>query len=354
MKNVFTIILIFIIFLLTACSENNSTEPAKNNDKALPQALHTDGRWIRNEDNEIVILRGVNIASLEWTAGGDHMIESTLWTIEEWNCNVLRIPLAQDRWYGYAPEQSDDGSAYRELVDLLIQTASERKTYIWLDLHWNNANVWGAYIGQHKMPDTNSVDFWQDVANLYANHPAVMFGLYNEPHDITWEIWRNGGTVEENYDRNGTSIELTYEAAGHQELVDAIREQGADNIIIAGGLDWGFDLQGIANGYALDGENIVYDTHPYPWKPEPWDKYFGNVGLVYPIIVGEWGGTKEEGHQPYGVRLADYMRRNHFSWTAWCFHPSAGPQLIKNWDYDPTWFGQLVMQELAEPVSVEE
>ena len=27
-------------------------------------------------------------------------------------------------------------------------------------------------------------------------------------------------------------------------------------------------------------------------------------------------------------------------------------QLIQNWDYDPTWFGQLVMRELEQPVEL--
>jgi aryl-phospho-beta-D-glucosidase BglC (GH1 family) len=50
-----------------------------------------------------------------------------------------------------------------------------------LDLHWSDAGEWGKQIGQHVMPDQNSVAFWNDVATTYKNHPAVIFDLYNEP-----------------------------------------------------------------------------------------------------------------------------------------------------------------------------
>jgi hypothetical protein len=36
-------------------------------------------------------------------------------------------------------------------------------------------------------------------------------------------------------------------------------------------------------------------------------------------------------------------------WTAWDFHPAAGPTLIKNWQYEPTAFGQFVKDILAQP-----
>ena len=85
------------------------------------------------------------------------------------------------------------------------------------------------------------------------------------------------------------------------------------------------------------------------------DGKWGNVGKQFPLIVGEWGLNKEEaGHQQYGIDLCNYMHRNKFSWTAWCLHPSAGPQLIRDWNYNPTWFGELTMRELERPVTFDE
>jgi endoglucanase len=346
-KHNITCNLVFIVLLGTAvspgCKEEQSTEP-----QVRMPSLHTEGRWIVSSEGDTMILRGVNIPSLEWKASGDNMPQSLRHAIDIWKCNFLRIPLSQDRWFGHAPEQSDGGVAYQNLVRELVRIAEMRKAYLWLELHWSNGNQWGNYIGQHVMPDSNSLIFWQDLAAKFKNHPAVVFGLYNEPYNVSWDIWRDGGELTEYYNRNNEDTYITYYAVGHQQLYDEIRALGANNIIIAAGLDWGFDLRGILEGYALEGENIAYDTHPYPWKNRDWPEYWADAGELYPVIVGEWGGGVAD--MAYFSSLTQFLRLNKFCWCAWCFHPSAGPQLLEDWQYNPTPFGEIVMRELAEPV----
>ena len=47
------------------------------------------------------------------------------------------------------------------------------------------------------MPDSGTTKFWTDAnfgaARLYANDAAVLFDSFNEPHDVTWSQWKNGG-----------------------------------------------------------------------------------------------------------------------------------------------------------------
>jgi endoglucanase len=335
-----------VLILQSGCKKNSPAQPAP---PAPISALHTEGRWFLNEKNEKVLLRGVNIPGMEWDSSGDHMIESVNEAII-WGANLLRIPLAQDRWYGFAPEQSDNGASYRSLVQSIVEIGEEKRVYIWLDLHWSNGENWGEYIGQHIMPDRFSLLFWQEIALVYGNHPAVLFGIYNEPYNISWAVWRNGGEVDEFYNRNNEQANLTYNAVGHQQFVDAIRALGAENVIVAGGLDWGFDLSGILNGYALEGENIAYDTHPYPHKDANWDYRFGNTGEAYPLIVGEWGGAEED--SAYFGRITEYMREHKFCWAAWCFHAEATPRMLQDWNYTPTYFGNVVKEELAKPLDM--
>ncbi len=52
------------------------------------------------------------------------------------------------------------------------------------------------------MADQNSVTFWADVANKYKGDGRVIFELYNEPPDVSWDVWverrserRDGFTV---------------------------------------------------------------------------------------------------------------------------------------------------------------
>src|SRR5262249_5192295 len=157
-----------------------------------------DGTRLVNSRNERVWLRGVNAASLEWTSDGEgHILDTVNVAIRDWRVNVIRLPLAQDRWFGKAPEQKDEGKAYRALVRRVVDACAAQGCYVMLDLHWSDAGEWGRQIGQHIMPDRNSLAFWKDVAPVYKNHPAVLFDLYNEPHDVSWDVWLKGSPVTE-------------------------------------------------------------------------------------------------------------------------------------------------------------
>jgi endoglucanase len=336
-----------------ACRKAAPVQPEISSGPTLP-ALHVEGRWIVNGLGEKKILRGVNIASLEWTSAGDNMARSLGVAVDVWKANLVRIPLSQDRWFGKASEQTDGGAAYRGIVSDLVRTADLKSCYVLLELHWNNAGFWGSNIGQHKMPDSLSIEFWKALAGAFGGHPAVLFGLYNEPHDVSWNVWLNGGPVSETVDQNGVTRTLAYRAVGFQALADTVRAAGAaGNLLVIGGLDWAYDLRGVASGYAVRGTGIVYDTHAYPWKDPDWDGRFGDVGRGTAILVGEWGGNISEGYREYVNDMAAYLRENKFSWTAWDFHPSAGPTLIADWDYTPTGFGGVVKSELANPVEAE-
>lgn len=330
------------------------TSPTRPYGSALaPMQLHTEGTRTLDAGGRPVLLFGVNIASLEWQTDGDHVQQSVNLAITDWKVKLIRLPLAQDRWFGRMKDQTDGGTSYRTLVDNLVDTCAAAQVYIDLDLHWSDCGQWvndGGKLGQHNMPDKNSVTFWRDLAIRYKNHPNVIFGLYNEPHDVPWEVWLNGGTATDIPARwNQDQTRTTYEAVGMQELYDTVRAAGAQNIVTVSGLDWGYDLSGVLQGYAVKGTNYWYETHPYPNKKD-WDKCFGEVSAKYPVYVGEWGFG---GFAFGGTNGLDYARslmacteQRRLHWTAWDLHPAAGPTLIKNWKYEPTLFGQFVKAQL--------
>lgn len=329
--------------------------------------LHVEGNKVKNSSGEVVRLLGVNRAGLEWAASDEQIINSVICACDEWKSNIIRLPVSQDRWFGFGSDQASNdtlGEKYRTLVDEVIETVCSRGKYVILDLHWNSINSWGQNIGQHPMPDMNSVLFWRDAARRYINHPAVLFGLYNEPHSVSWDIWRDGGEVIENlHDRmTGTETTCTYLTSGLQALADAIREEGAQNILIVGGLDWGFWLDGVAGGYTIDdkgGNGVIYDSHIYPWKPLDWDIYVTCVADRFPLLIGEFGhygdqAKPREGMQSlpsaeWMMRILDWIELHQYHFTAWDFHPSAGPCLIQNFNNEPTeYFGVYVKEYLAK------
>ena len=56
-------------------------------------------------------------------------------------------------------------------------------------------------------PDTRSEEFWASAAARYKNQPHVLFGIYNEPFNISWDVWKNGGVVTD-YDETDDAFSM--------------------------------------------------------------------------------------------------------------------------------------------------
>ena len=195
-----------------------------------PQELHVEGRQILTKDGKEIWLQGVNVVSLEWSNKGEQVLQSVKVAIEDWKSNIIRLPVNEEYWAGKGA--GDGGGGYRALVDAVVAATANRGAYLLLDLH------------RFKAPQQVHADFWKDAAARYKDHPAVIFDLFNEPHGTTWEVWRNGGFVEEKGkpgdEANFTTAEekakakLGFQAIGMQALLNAVRGTGAKNVVLVG------------------------------------------------------------------------------------------------------------------------
>lgn len=336
--------------------------------EAAPLPLKVVGTQLIDSTGWPVRLRGMNCAGMEWSSdGGGHILETVGIAVKNWHANLIRLPLSQDRWFGKAPEQRDGGAGYRALVKQVVDLCAANNAYIILDLHWSDAGQWGRNIAQHYLPDQNSVVFWRDFAAVYRNNPAVLFDLYNEPNDITWDQWSKGGPITEtNWKTHAT---LTYQSVGLPALAAAIRSTGARNVLVAGGTNWAYEVEGIMNGHALSdpvGNGILYAVHPYPHAysgigretiPQ-WTARMEAFARKFPLIVTEFGSSEKDWPFPKDWNYTDekwnremirVLEDHHWNWTAWDFHPTAAPCLISDWNYTPTpEFGVWVKQALEK------
>ncbi|HUC84108.1 MAG TPA: cellulase family glycosylhydrolase [Candidatus Acidoferrales bacterium] len=324
------------------------TVAAEELEANAPVPLKVVGTNILNRRGETVLLRGVNVASLEWTSDGQgHVLRTVGVAIHDWHVNIIRLPLAQDRWFGHGPEQTDGGTSYRVLVHRIVDYCRTNQCYVILDLHWSDCNEWGRNIGQHSMPDTNSLAFWRDFAPVFANDPAVLYDLYNEPHDVSWEVWLNGGMITDKPNgRQAKDPPKTFEAVGMQKLLDTVRASGAKNVVIAGGLDWAYDFSGILEGrrlYDPSGQGVIYANHCYDNKHDSvatWVSKMEAASARLPVIVSEFGGragpSREVPEDNWLLHVLRALDEHHWSWTAWDLHTAAQPTLISDWNYTPT------------------
>ncbi|MFA6289356.1 MAG: glycoside hydrolase family 5 protein [Opitutaceae bacterium] len=315
-----------------------------------PQALRVQGnRLVTVNGGKEVWLQGVNVPSLDWGVKGEALLLSVTTAIDGWKSNVIRLPVKEEFWFGKGTKhntRSDGGESYRALVDQAIALASGKGAYVVLDLH------------RYRAPRKEYLDFWTDAATRYKNNPAVLFDLLNEPHGITWPLWRDGGFIEEKKKKGDEDAFTTpeeklnnkhgFQSPGMQAMIDAVRATGAKNIVVIGGLSYAYDLSGVVNGFALKdatGNGIMYSTHVYPWK-KGWQKMFLDVAAKHPVLLGEVGAdvkkmkfipaASQENAETWVPAILGAIQKYKLNWTGWAFHSKASPRMLLDWEYTPT------------------
>jgi endoglucanase len=264
-----------------------------------------------------------------------------------WYSNTVRLPLSEAFWLHGEPHQHCTPQSYQILVRTTIDTLLLLHLNVIIDLQWTDAGGQSSG-GTWQLPDEDSVLFWRQLATLYGKYPEVLFELYNEPHPYPatgdpWGCWRSGCQVS-NDDSNdfscGCRLSLSYHAVGMQTLVDTVRQQGARNLVLVGGLNWGYDLSNLPQ-YALSGSNIVYDTHPYPYQgkrtSDDWETGFGRISATYAVISAESG--EYDCQASFVQRLIPYLDARHISWIGWAWYAQGSacsfPQLISDYTGTP-------------------
>ena len=331
-----------------------------------PKMVRVQGNRLVDTDGKEVWLQGVNAGGMETIPNGDQQVKSTVVAIDQWHANCIRLPINEAHWFGTGIySKNDGGKSFRDACDKIVRLAANRGAYVVIDLH------------RFRAPKAEHVEFWKDCAAHYKNHPAVLFDLFNEPHGISWEIWRDGGWVGKQGQHDESAFLSSeekkknqgFESVGMQALVDAVRSTGAKNVVIAGGLFWANDLTGIESEAIEKGEKKSFrltDTTGngimYAWHTYHWHKGWGRilpVAAKHPIFLGEVGASplgvmnfipdnQQEDPYTFSPDMLGFIQKLRINWTGWCFHPKAAPVMIENWDYKPTpYWGEFAKRALA-------
>ena len=331
-----------------------------------PKMVRVQGNRLVDTDGKEVWLQGVNAGGMETIPNGDQQVKSTVVAIDQWHANCIRLPINEAHWFGTGIySKNDGGKSFRDACDKIVRLAANRGAYVVIDLH------------RFRAPKAEHVEFWKDCAAHYKNHPAVLFDLFNEPHGISWEIWRDGGWVGKQGQHDESAFLSSeekkknqgFESVGMQALVDAVRSTGAKNVVIAGGLFWANDLTGIESEAIEKGEKKSFrltDTNGngimYAWHTYHWHKGWGRllpVAAKHPIFLGEVGASplgvmnfipdnQQEDPYTFSPDMLGFIQKLRINWTGWCFHPKAAPVMIENWDYKPTpYWGEFAKRALA-------
>ncbi len=311
----------------------------------LPKLATSGNRIVIATAGKPILLRGVNRSGLEWaepdeggfcSAAGISRAEIEF-IVKGWNCNIIRLPLNQD--WALNGRGGHSGRDYLRDLDRVIGWVSRVGAYTLLDLQWLDADrPFGAnrnFVA--PLPNLQSLDFWHLLASRYHDEPAVLYDIFNEPHDCLpddpYPLIREDGSLCPLTSRRVTVAEWHPWAL---RLVDAIQSVNPDALIFVSGVNWAYDLRTMP----LNRPNLVYSTHVYRNKGSNWAEAFGDLAATAPVFAGEWGGRGED--RNWGQSLANYFDVLGIGWTAWSW--SNEPYLVTR--FTPTEFGEIVRAHL--------
>src|SRR2546425_219866 len=293
------------VVTLAACRNSPAARPEPPPPTSAP-SVRVQGNALVDSAGGRVRLRGVNRSGTEYACAQGWGIfdgpsdSASVQAIASWKANVVRVPLNETCWLGINGVASAyAGDNYRRAIADYVALLNRTGLAVILDLHWSAAGTAKA-LGQAPMPNRDHTpDFWRQVAAAYKGNNSVIFDLFNEPFPDNnsdtpeaWRCWRDGGTCSG----------MSFQAAGMQELVDAVRSTGATNVILLGGVQYAATLSSwVASKPSDPLNNLAASWHVYNFSwchTQPcWDSQAAPAAQQVPLVVGELG--QDDGGQRF-------------------------------------------------------
>jgi len=270
------LLLIELAFLMFRGTEKQPIKPAVK----PVAALQVEGTSLMADGNPLV-MRGISY--------GWHNIwprfynkESAKRLVSEWGTPVLRAAIGAD---GHAKADNpgihdgymgEPGFAMECLYNV-IDGAIESGAYVIVDWH------------SHVLHKEEAGEFFTAVATRYADSPNVIYELYNEPVEDSWESLKDY-------------------AEYLIPIIDSI--SSVHPLILMGCPHWDQDIHLPAADPITSYDNLMYTMHFYAGTHKEWLRERCDQALAagIPIFISECAACEATGDGPLDME----------SWDAWC------------------------------------
>jgi len=278
-------------------NENDLTTIGNFQSSSLPQsatnsfvgqtgAISTQGNKLVDENGDVIQLRGM---SLFWSnfIGKYYNNGVVSWLKNDWSINIIRAAMGVEDDGGYLSNPNRE----RQKVFTVIEAAIEQGIYVIVDWHSHGAE-------NHQ---AEAIAFFSEVAQRYGDYPNVMYELYNEPIDSSWD----------------TDLKPYHEA-----VIREIRRHDPDNLIICGTPFFSQRVDDVV-GNAIDDVNVAYTLHYYASTHGQGLRDIAQTAIDanLPLFVTEHGTTEASGDGRIDVNETnvwwDFLDDNHISWCNW-------------------------------------
>lgn len=271
MRKPFTLLVLFLGLMLPANSQTIVEAHGQ---------LHVDGTKIKDACGREVQLKGMSFFWHQWENSTDYWNEETLkWLIDDWNVQMVRIPIGSINGTGYVADKETAMNATRRLLD----AASKLGVYVIVDWH------------VHDIYLKEATEFFTEVARDYGHLPNIIYEIFNEPDYETWPEVK----------------------AYSESIIATIRKYDPDNIIGVGSPKWNQDIKVAVDDPIIHDaagnsvSNIAYMMHFYADQHRQSirdvTKYALDKGFC--VIIAECGRT--------GVNWGPDNTINDEEWNKW-------------------------------------
>ena len=345
---------------------------------APPGSPHA-GHFI-DGDGQRLRLMGMNLSGLQYVPIADAATQTDWGTqldtadgypdfaaLARWHANAVRISLYEASWNANGADgrcrdvfgrKGKEGAVinpdrlgrYRADVGQAVEAAAKAGFFVILDLH-NAAPSDFCPSGDRMANAENSIRFWVSVADTFKNAPHVVFDLFNEPHDVGAKDadlrvpLRMDYALGTNQSGKPKKVSYTYQTAGWNDLIAAVRSTGAANVVLVGSLVYSGDNTRWLDQVPDDRKapkgfkgnwtsQLGASWHVYPkWGTSPGDaKYLtlNNNGSIdkaqaivaagYPVVITEFGDRNDQA--PFVAHWLPKFHAAGLSYMAWAWSPS--------------------------------
>lgn len=274
--------LIGAIMLMAFCSR--SPRQTRPEEIYSVSPLKVSGKYLTDSGGLPVMLRGMSFGWHNWWPRFYNK-GSVDWLKSDWKCNVVRAAMGVEPDRGYLNEREWSVSTIEKVVDAAILGG----LYVIIDWHSHNIQL------------NEAKEFFTRMANKYGKYPNIIYEIFNEPDEESWEEVK----------------------AYSEELIKTIRAVDADNIILIGSPHWDQDIHRVAADPIKGYSNIMYTVHFYAatHKKELRDRCDAALQKGIPIFVSECAAMEATGDGPLNLEewnaWINWMEKNKISWITW-------------------------------------
>lgn len=246
--------------------------------------LQVKGAQLCDYKGNAVTLRGV---SLGWHNLWPRFYNkgAVSWLVNDWNASVIRAAMGIQIEDNYLENPEFALSCIKPVVEAAIK----EKVYVIIDWH------------AHEMHTAEAKAFFGKMAREYGKYPNVIYELYNEPVEDSWESLK----------------------AYAKEIISEIRKYDPDNIILMGCPHWDQDIDLVAASPIEGVSNVMYTVHFYAATHKDYlrDKMKAAVDGGLPVFVSECAGMEASGDGPLNAaewqKWVDLMEDLRVSYACW-------------------------------------